>query len=124
MFYMKHKSSIEDFGRRLADLRKQRGLTQRQLADKIGVSYRMIAYYEAESKHPPAHLLLPLAKALNVSADELLGIKSIKQELDPQHAALWRRLKKAEQLSKQEQRALLHYLDAMLRAKQPVRAEV
>jgi transcriptional regulator with XRE-family HTH domain len=117
MFFVKRDPAIRDFGKRLANLRKQRGLTQAQLGEKVGVSYRVIAYYEGESKYPPAHLLAPLAKALRVSTDELLGIKSLKQELDPEHAALWRRLKKAERLSRSEQKALLHYLDTMLRAR-------
>ncbi len=57
---------------------------------------------------------LPLAKALKVSTDELLGIKAVKQQRDPQHAALWRRLKKIESLPKRDQKALLHYLDAIV----------
>ena len=115
MFSMKRISTIQDFGRRLASLRKERGLTQTQLGEKVGVSCRVIAYYEGETNYPPAHLIAPLARALNVSTDELLGIRKIKQQLDPQHAALWRRLKKIESLPKQDQKALLHYLDALVR---------
>jgi transcriptional regulator with XRE-family HTH domain len=112
---MKRISINNNFGKRLADLRKQKGLTQTQLGEKVGVSCRVIAYYEGETNYPPTHLIEPLAKALKVSADELLGIKKIKQELDPQHAALWRRLKKIESLPKRDQKALLHYLDALAR---------
>jgi len=112
---MKNPSTIKKFGKRLATLRKERGLTQQQLAKVTGISARMIAYYEVQTKHPPTHLILPLAKALRVSADELLGIKDIKHQLDPEHAALWRRLKKAEALPKRDQKALFHYLDALLK---------
>lgn len=63
----------------------------------------------------PFHLIEPLAKALNVSVEELLGVKAIKQQRDPQHAALWRRLKKIESLPKRDQKALLHYLDALVK---------
>jgi hypothetical protein len=80
----------------------------------LGVSYRVIAYYEGETDYPPAHLIEPLAKALKVSSDELLGLKRIKQQLNPEHAALWRRLKKIETLPKRDQKALLHYLDALV----------
>jgi transcriptional regulator with XRE-family HTH domain len=107
------KSSGIGFGKRLAALRKERGLTQTQLGEKVGVSCRVIAYYEGETEYPPAHLIEPLAKALIISSDELLGIKPIKQQRDPQHAALWRRLKKIESLPKKDQKALLHYLDAL-----------
>ena len=114
MDLMKQTSTIEGFGERLADLRKAMGLTQKQLGEKVGVSNRVIAYYEGETDYPPAHLIEPLAKALKVSSDELLGLKRIKQQLNPEHAALWRRLKKIETLPKRDQKALLHYLDALV----------
>lgn len=56
-----------------------------------------------------------LAKTLKVSADELLGMKDIKEQLNPDNAALWRRLKKIEHLPQKDQKALLHYLDALLK---------
>lgn len=114
MDFMKQTSTVEGFGERLADLRKAMGLTQKQLGEKVGVSNRVIAYYEGETDYPPAHLIEPLAKALKVSSDELLGLKRIKQQLNPEHAALWRRLKKIETLPKRDQKALLHYLDALV----------
>tara|TARA_Y100000589_G_scaffold309376_1_gene326797 strand:- start:71 stop:412 length:342 start_codon:yes stop_codon:yes gene_type:complete len=61
------------FGKRLALLRKQRGFTQTQLAVKIGVTRRTIAYYEKESPNLPGNLLLELAKALETSLEELLS---------------------------------------------------
>jgi transcriptional regulator with XRE-family HTH domain len=115
MLLMKRESTVRDFGKRVADLRRAAGLTQKQLGEKVSVSARVIAYYEGETNYPPAHLIKPLAKALNVSTDELLGVKAIKQQRDPQHAALWRRLKKIETLPKQDQKALLHYLDALVK---------
>lgn len=115
MLLMKRESTIKEFGKRLSDLRRAAGLTQGQLGEKVEVSYRVIAYYEGETSYPPAHLIEPLAKALKVSTDELLGVKDIKLQRDPQHAALWRRLKKIETLPKKDQKALLHYLDALVK---------
>lgn len=40
-------SGTAGFGARLAELRKAAGFTQQQLADEVGVSRRMVAYYEA-----------------------------------------------------------------------------
>jgi transcriptional regulator with XRE-family HTH domain len=115
MLFMKRTTvTAKDFGKRLASLRKELGLTQTELGEKVNVSCRVIAYYEGETHYPPAHLIEPLAKALRVSTDELLGVKLIKQQRDPQHAALWRRLKKIESLPKRDQKALLHYLDALV----------
>ena len=113
MLSMKSKSSILDFGKRMAQLRKTKGFTQTELGSKVGVSKRVIAYYEGETDYPPAHLLIPIAKALKISLDELLGLK--KSEVsDSNHAALWRRLKKAEQLSPKDRKALLDFIDALL----------
>ena len=76
---MKKETTTFDFGKRLASLRKAGGLTQQELGDKVGVSRRVIAYYEGETNYPPAHLIVPLAKALNVSTDELLGFSTQKK---------------------------------------------
>ena len=38
-------------------LREAAGYTQQELADEVGVSRRMIAYYEGQSTHPPTTLL-------------------------------------------------------------------
>ena len=62
------------FGERLAQLRTAAGYSQRDLAAEIGISQRMVAYYETQSDYPPTHLFPALAKALGVSADQLLGI--------------------------------------------------
>jgi len=115
MLFMKRTTvTAKDFGKRLANLRKELGLTQTELGEKVGVSCRVIAYYEGETHYPPAHLIEPLAKALKISTDELLGVKILQQQRDPQQAALWRRLKKIESLPKRDQKALLHYLDALV----------
>ena len=121
MLFMKRESTIKDFGTRLAALRKERGLTQAQLGELVGVSYRVIAYYEGETSYPPAHLMEPLAKALKVSTDELLGIRELKRERNPENAALWRRLRKIEALPKKDQKALLHYLDALVQKNEPTK---
>jgi DNA modification methylase len=53
-------------------LRKTVGFTQEELAARIGVSRRVIAYYEGETRHPPTHILPRLAQVLSVSAEVLL----------------------------------------------------
>ncbi len=110
---MKNEPTIIDFGKRLAKLRKASGLTQQQLGDKIGVSKRVIAYYEGETKYPPAHLIVPLSKALNVTADELLGVKEPKNILNDKHAAMWRRLKVLETFTEKDKKAVLQYVSVI-----------
>ncbi|MED3026492.1 helix-turn-helix domain-containing protein, partial [Bacillus wiedmannii] len=60
-------------GVRIKSLRKNENLTQKQLAEKIGVSQRMIGYYESEERFPPHDVLTKLADCFSVSADYLLG---------------------------------------------------
>lgn len=110
---MKSKTSIKEFSKRLITLRKARGLTQTELANKMGVTRRVIVYYEGEAKYPPTHLLIPMAKALKVSIEELLGVKKT-QVSNPNNAALWRRLKKVESLSKSDQKALFKMIDGLV----------
>ncbi len=110
---MKNETTLNNFGKRIARLRKASGLTQQQLGELVGVSRRVIAYYEAETKYPPAHLIVPLSKALNVSTDELLGLKNGKNPLDPKLAALWRRLKVLETFTEKDRKAVLRYVDVI-----------
>jgi transcriptional regulator with XRE-family HTH domain len=103
------------FASRLATLRKQRGFTMQDLAKKIGVSRRTILYYETKSKHTPSHLIPQLAKAFNVSVEELLGLKKIRNVGNPAHATLWRQLRRAEELPPEDQKALIGFLNALLK---------
>ena len=105
---------IEGFGSRLADIRKSRSLTQAQIGEMVGVSNRVIAYYETESDQPPGALLADLAKALKVSADELLGLKPPKEESNPKLARLLNRLKRVADLPPADQRAVLQHIDALV----------
>lgn len=116
---MKKETTIMDFGKRLAGFRKASGLTQQQLGEKVGVSKRVIAYYEGETSYPPAHLVSPLAKALNVSTDELLGLKEAKETRSPDFAALWRRLKVIENFSDKERRSVLQYVEIIAEKHKP-----
>ena len=63
------------FGKRLFALRKMRGLTQVQLAEALGTTQRVISYYETEAELPPSTAIIPLARVLDVSTDELLGLR-------------------------------------------------
>lgn len=105
------------FGERLVKLRKVKGITQKELAEKIGTSQRMIAYYEGPSNCIAANLLPYIAKALKVSVDELLGLKQTKDDFVPQNMRLWKKLRDIEKLSAKDQKAVMHYIEALLNKK-------
>ena len=104
----------ESNGQRLARLRRAAGFSQRSLAQHLGVSQRMIAYYEAQAGRPPAHLLPALAEAFGVSADELLGVASAAASDKPKNQRLWRRLRQIEELPPKERKELSQIIDVYL----------
>ena len=61
-------------GERLADLRKDKGLHQKELAAIIGVTERSVSLYERELSSPRDEVMLKIARYFNVSLDYLLGL--------------------------------------------------
>jgi len=108
---------LKGFGPRLAKLRKAKGLTQTELGERVGISYRMIAHYERHDAQPPGAILPDLARALGVTADELLGLKPAPKQADPKRARLLKRLERVQQLPPADQRALFKFLDALLNSR-------
>ena len=62
------------FGERLRQLREERNLTQKAIAGIIGISPRMVSFYESGAHFPREEgTLLKLAQFFEVSTDYLLG---------------------------------------------------
>lgn len=70
----------ERFAERLRDLREAAGLTQKQLADKLGVSRGSISYYENCERVPDIIFLEKTAYFYGVSTDYLLGLTDVKTQ--------------------------------------------
>ena len=64
-----------DFGDVLKRLRQQEGMTQQQLAQKLGVSKSVVSYYELQERYPSPDILTKLSFIFHVSTDYLLGIE-------------------------------------------------
>ena len=72
-----------EFSERLKDLRKQAGLTQVEVAEKLGISQPAYASWERGAKKPTQDNLVKIAQILNVSVDYLVGNSEEKaDELD------------------------------------------
>ena len=56
-----------------ASVRKQAGLTQKELAEKMGVDQSAVSFWETGKRFPRGAKLLRLAEVLNCSIDELFG---------------------------------------------------
>ncbi len=110
-------TDLISFGHHLAQLRKAAGYTQSQLAEEIGTTRRKIAYYETESPHPPANLLIDLAKALAVSTDELLGLTAINTK-PKASSRLERRIRQLETLGPKARKQIVQLIDTFIEAEQ------
>lgn len=108
------KEVEEPFGQRMARLRKAAGYSQRSLATELGISFRMVAYYEAQTEHIPAHLLPRLADALGITVDQLLGREAISPRKKPENQQLLRKLRRVELLPPRARTAVIDHIEALL----------
>lgn len=108
----KSTSEVENFGKTIIALRKQKGFSQTELAKKANMSKRMIAYYEVQGGEPPAHVIIALSKALDVSTDSLLGLKPV-DNTTPKDVRLWKRLIKAQELSDKDRNVISTMIDSL-----------
>ena len=65
-----------EFGQRLKSLRKQRNLTQKQLAELIGTQNSIISFYEVGDRIPSPEIIVKLARTLHVSSAYLVVLET------------------------------------------------
>ncbi|MCR4960447.1 MAG: helix-turn-helix domain-containing protein [Lachnospiraceae bacterium] len=70
----------EHIGRFIADLRKEKNLTQKELADRLGVSDKTVSKWETCNGMPDVAMLKPLCDALGISLNELLSGERLSDE--------------------------------------------
>lgn len=63
-----------NMGNELKSLRTERKLTQKQVADRIGLAISAVSSYESGLRYPSYDVLVKLARIFHVSTDYLLGI--------------------------------------------------
>jgi transcriptional regulator with XRE-family HTH domain len=104
-------------GKRITALRKERGYTQIELSEKLDTTQVIISDYERGKLRPHPDMIVRLAKALSVSTDELLGVKSPDSSGAVVSRRVLRRLKAIDSLPKRDKDALLRTIDAFLSAR-------
>jgi len=72
---------VSQLGDVLTELRKDKGLTQKQLAKKFSISGATISSYETGAHQPTIEVLVQYAKTFDVTTDYLLGISRIPEKL-------------------------------------------
>ena len=103
-------------GRRLQDLRKQRGLTQVELAEKLGINQSLVSQYERGELRLHGALVAAFATVFAVSSDQVLGLERAEDQGGLlRDRRFLRRIQKIDQLSKRHKQALLKSLDMLLK---------
>ncbi|WP_217495257.1 helix-turn-helix domain-containing protein [Janthinobacterium lividum] len=108
------KEYFKVLGARIAQLRKDQGLTQVQLAQALDISQQMVASYEVGRRRVPVSLLPTLARALRVQIDELLGTAVKVHAKRGPASQLERSMERINELPKQKQRFVVEMLETML----------
>ncbi len=67
---------MQKIGKRIVSLRKEKNMTQMELADKLGISFQAVSNWERGNSMPDISKLPELAEIFGVTLDELLGEKS------------------------------------------------
>jgi transcriptional regulator with XRE-family HTH domain len=107
--------SDETPGQRLARIRRERGFTQIELAEKTGLVQTLVSDYERGKLRLNADVILRFALALEVSTDALLQPEGPRESRKPSRKVL-RRLELIEALPPTQQTALLRTIDTFLEA--------
>ena len=105
-------------GKRLAKYRKMHGLSQESLAEQIGISRKQVVDYETGRIHLNDEMIIRFSLTLQVSADELLGLKPGRSIEEAPTLRLTRRIRDLAQLPEDKKRAILKVLDDLIRANQ------
>jgi transcriptional regulator with XRE-family HTH domain len=109
-------SGGETVGQRLARLRRERGLTQAELAGRLGIAQPIVSDYERGELRLHGQLIVRLTEILGVSADELLGLTPTPDAGPQVQRRLVRRLRAIDRLPRRDQQALFRTIDAFLKS--------
>ena len=97
----------ETLGQRLSRLRKAKGITQVELADRLKISQSNVSEYERDNLRMHADIVVELTKILDVSADELLGIRASARQPPIKDRRFLHELAAIDRLPKRDKDALL-----------------
>jgi transcriptional regulator with XRE-family HTH domain len=103
------------FGQRVAALRKRAGLTQAALAEALGVSPPLVAYYERQTANPTVDVVNKLATFFDVPPSHFLdGDGKTGESKRGPLSDLDQRVERLRQLPKSKHKLLLRMLDAFI----------
>jgi transcriptional regulator with XRE-family HTH domain len=104
----------ETIGARLRDIRRAQGMSQNELAEKLGTIQSHVSDMERGLRKPTIQQLANLSQALHVSVDQLLALEKPPANGVIHDRRFLRRLQQIDKLSKRDQQSLLGTIDAFL----------
>lgn len=106
----------KSFGMRLQEIRKRRGLSQVEVAQKLGIHQSLISQYERGYLRLHGALLVRLAQVLKTTPDAILAVKQFAPDGDGHtlDRRFVRRLQRLDKLSAHQKKILLGTIDAFL----------
>ena len=104
---------LKALGARIAQLRKEQGLSQQAVADAIDVAQQTYGHYEVGRVRMPISLLPEVAQFFGVSTDDLLGRKSGAGKRGPT-PKLQQQIERLHQLPKTKQKLVMEMLEGVL----------
>jgi len=108
------KPGRDGIGARIAAARKATGLSQRQVADMLGVPPRTLSYYESPAGDIPSSLLVPLADVLGVEVHELLRIEESGPRKPGPKGCLQELFEAVREMPRKDQQFVVKFLDQVI----------
>jgi transcriptional regulator with XRE-family HTH domain len=110
---MQDSTIRKEFGLRVKQLRKDKGWTQKELGNLIGVSYTQLNKYEGGTNSPPLDKLITLASALNTTIDYLIT-GNLAENMPIHNTRLIQRFQELESFESDDQETVIKLIDAMI----------
>lgn len=110
---MQDSSIRKAFGERVKQLRKAKGWTQKELGNKIGVTYAQLNKYEGGTNAPPLDKLQALASALETTIDYLVS-GNLAEDMPIHNTRLIQRFQELESFTPEDQETVIKLIDAMI----------
>jgi len=109
------QAGMETIAERVARMRREKGITQVEMAQLLGVTQSVVSDYERGALRLHGELIARVAEILSVSADEILGLEAKAEKKGAvANRRLLRRIQQIDGLPKRDQEALLRTIDAFI----------
>jgi transcriptional regulator with XRE-family HTH domain len=105
---------FKELGARIAQLRKEAGLSQQAIADSLEIAQQTYANYEVARARPAVSMLPTLAQLFGVSVDELLGLHKNGAGKRGPTPLLQKQIERLNRLPKAQQKIVMQMLDGVL----------